>query len=74
MQNRKGNKMFVIRHKENKNYYKSKITKNIKHFVVDINEAKKFKNIQSAKFVLNTFNHFENYEIVRIKNERYNNI
>lgn len=66
--------MFVIRHKENKNYYKSNINKNIKHFVVDINESKKFKTIQSARSVLNTFKYFKNYEIVRIKNERHNNL
>lgn len=58
--------MYVIKHKENKNYYKFNITRKIKHFVLDINEAKKFTNKQNAKRKLNTFTHPENYEIIKI--------
>ena len=59
--------MYIIRHKENKNYYKSKISKNMKHFVIDLKEAKKFKTKENAKKILNIFNHPENYEILELK-------
>lgn len=59
--------MYVIRHKENKNYYKSNITKQNKHFIVEIKEAKKFKTKENAVKIYNTFNYPENYEILEIK-------
>lgn len=58
--------MFAIRHKENKNYYKSKINKDIKHFVVDIKEARKIKIYRKAREILNEFKHKENYEIIKV--------
>jgi len=57
--------MFVIRHKENKNYYRSKITKDIKHFVLDIEEARKIKTYKKAKELLKEFKHPNNYEIIK---------
>ena len=58
--------MYVIQHKEYKNYYKLKINKDMKHFVIDIKEAKKFKTKKLAQKVLNEFNKPENYEIIKL--------
>lgn len=58
--------MFIIRHKENKNYYKSKINKDIKHFVVDVKEARKIKTYRKAREILKEFNKPQNYEIVKL--------
>lgn len=58
--------MYVIQHKEYKNYYKLKINKDIKHFVIDIKEAKKFKTKKLAQNILKDFKNPKNYELVRI--------
>lgn len=57
--------MYVIQHKENKSYYKSKITKEIKHFVLDIKYAKKFKTKKLAQNILKDFKNQKNYEIIK---------
>ena len=61
--------MYVIQHKEYKNFYKLKIAKSMTHFVLDIKEAKKFKTKKLALKILNEFKKPQNYELVRIKNE-----
>ena len=58
--------MYVIQHKTNKSFYKLKINKDIKHFVLDIKEAKKFKTKKLAQKVLNEFKKPENFEIIKL--------
>ena len=58
--------MYVIQHKQNKSYYKSKITKEIKHFVLDIKSAKKIQSKVTARNILNSFNKPENFEIIKL--------
>lgn len=61
--------MYVIQHKENKTFYKSKISKDIKHFVVGPNDSKKFKTYEKAKEILKDFKHPKNYKIIELKGE-----
>ena len=58
--------MYVIQHKQNKSYYKSKINKDMKHFVLDLNEAKAIDSKKKALDILNSFNKPQNYEIVKL--------
>lgn len=58
--------MYVIQHKQNKSYYKSKITKEIKHFVLDIKSAKKIQSKVTARNILKSFNKPENFEIIKL--------
>ena len=57
--------MYVIQHKTNKSFYKLKINKNMKHFVLNIKEAKKFKTKKLAQNILKDFNNPKNYEIIK---------
>ena len=58
--------MYLIKHKKNCNYYKSKISNNMNHFVLNSSEAHKFKNKVQAQKILKQFNHQENFELVKI--------
>lgn len=58
--------MYLIKHIKNCSYYKSKIAKNMNHYVFNKNEARRFKSKSEAQKFLETFNHKENYEIVKI--------
>ena len=57
--------MYVIQHKINKSFYKLKINKNMKHFVLNIKEAKKFKTKKLAQNILKDFKNPKNYEIIK---------
>ena len=59
--------MYLIKHIKNCNYYKSKITMNVNHYVYSENDARQFKSKYEAKKTLNKFNHPEHFEIVCIK-------
>lgn len=58
--------MYVIQHKANKSFYKLKINKDMKHFVLDLNEAKKIDSKKKVLDILNSFNKPQNYEIVKL--------
>lgn len=58
--------MYVIQHKTNKTFYKNKINKNLKHFVLDLKFAKKIDSKKKANEILNSFNKKENYIILKI--------
>lgn len=58
--------MYVIQHKKNKMFYKSKINKALKHFVLDLQLAKKIDSKKKANEILKTFNKQENYIILKI--------
>lgn len=57
--------MYVIQHKTNRSFYKLKINKNMKHFVLNIKEAKKFKTKKLAQNILKDFKNPKNYEIIK---------
>lgn len=58
--------MYVIQNTSNKMFYRSKIDRNILHFVFDIKEAKKIQSKITARTILNSFKHPENYTIVKV--------
>ena len=58
--------MYLIKHIKNCNYYKNKITQDFYHFVFSEKEAHKFKNKSEANKIIKTFNHPENFELVKI--------
>ena len=58
--------MYVIQHKKNKMFYKSKINKVLKHFVLDLQLAKKIDSKKKANEILKSFNKQENYIILKI--------
>lgn len=58
--------MYVIQHKKNKMFYKSKINKTLKHFVLDLQLAKKIDSKKKTNEILKTFNKQENYIILKI--------
>lgn len=58
--------MYVIQQKNNKNFYKSKINKNLKHFVLDLKYAKKIDSKKKANEILNSFNKKENYIVLKL--------
>ncbi|MGN1352256.1 MAG: hypothetical protein ACI4VE_05745 [Clostridia bacterium] len=58
--------MYVIQNTKNKMFYKSKIEKNWIHCVFDIKEAKKIQSKITARTILNSFKHPENYTIVKV--------
>lgn len=58
--------MWVIKNKKWGNYYRSTISKNDRHFVKDILEAKRMDK-RSANKLLQGFNHPENYELVKVR-------
>lgn len=55
---------YLIKNKKYNNYYKSYIKKDVRHFVVNIDDAYKFGRKKLANEILNKFNHKENFEIV----------
>ena len=58
--------MYVIQNTSNKMFYRSKIEKNWIHCVFDIKEAKKIRSKITAREILNSFKHSENYKILKI--------
>jgi tRNA isopentenyl-2-thiomethyl-A-37 hydroxylase MiaE len=58
--------MYVIQHKNNKIFYKSRINNDLKHFVVDLQLAKKIDSKKKANEILKTFNKQENYIILKL--------
>ena len=58
--------MYVIQNKINKMFYKSKMEKNWIHCVFDIKEAKKIASKITARAILNSFKHSENYVLLKI--------
>lgn len=58
--------MYVIQNQNNKMFYRTKVEKNILHFVFDMREAKKISSKITARTVLNSFKHPENYKIVKL--------
>lgn len=57
--------MWVIKNIKYKNYYNKTISKNDRHFVSYIEEAKKM-NKTTANKLLNSFNKPYNYELVKV--------
>lgn len=55
---------YVIRSIKYNTYYKSKILKDMFHFVTDINEAKLFNKPNAVK-LLKTFKRPDNYELIK---------
>lgn len=58
--------MYVIQNEKNKMFYKSKIEKNWIHCVFDIKEAKKITSKITARAILNSFKHSEDYELLKL--------
>lgn len=58
--------MYVIQNQNNKMFYKSKIEKNWIHCVFDIKEAKKIPSKITARAILNSFKHSENYVLLKL--------
>ena len=58
--------MYVIQNTRNKMFYRLKIDKNILHFVFDIKEAKKITSKITARAILNSFKHSENYVLLKL--------
>lgn len=56
---------YVIKHKKLDMYYHSTMVGDNKHFVKNINEAKRFILKKDVNKVLNTFEHPENFEIMK---------
>ena len=59
--------MYLIKHIKNYNYYSSKITTDMYHFVYSEKNARQFKSKYEAKKILEKFNHPEHFEIVKFK-------
>ena len=59
--------MYVIQHKENKSYYRLTINKSLKHFVISLKDAKKFKKKKKAIEFLKTFKNPKNYVVEVVK-------
>ena len=58
--------MYVIQNTSNKMFYSSKIDRNILHFVFDVKEAKKITSKITARAILNSFKHPENYVLLKL--------
>ena len=58
--------MWVIKNNKRNNYYHSTINKDLKHFVLDIKEAKKMTKKDANKIILN-LKKSENYELKEVK-------
>jgi len=58
--------MYVIQNTNNKMFYRSKIDRNILHFVFDVKEAKKITSKITARAILNSFKHSENYVLLKL--------
>lgn len=57
--------MWVIKHKTNNSYYQKTLFGIQKHFVCDINEARKM-SLDEAVRILNKFKHSGNYELKEV--------
>ena len=58
--------MYVIQNKKNNMFYRRKVEKKIIHCVLDLKEAKKIPSKITARSILKSFNHSENYEILKV--------
>ena len=58
--------MYVIKNINNNMFYKSKIEKNWIHCVMDLKEAKKIPSKITARTIVKSFKHYENYEILKL--------
>lgn len=58
--------MYVIKNKKNKMFYRTKVEKNWIHCVFDLKEAKKIPSKITARAILKSFKHYENYEILKL--------
>lgn len=58
--------MYVIQNKNNKMFYKSKVEKKWIHCVLDLKEAKKIPSKVTARTILNSFKHSENYVLLKL--------
>lgn len=58
--------MYVIRNKDNKMFYRTKVEKNWIHSVFDLKEAKKIPSKITARAILKSFKYSENYEILKL--------
>lgn len=58
--------MYVIQNKKNKMFYRTKVEKNWIHCVFDLKEAKKIPSKITARTIVKSFKHYENYEILKL--------
>ena len=58
--------MYLIKNIKRNNFYHSKISNGLNHYVFSPKEAHHFKNKTEANKILQTFNHPEHFEIVKI--------
>lgn len=58
--------MYVIQNKNNKMFYRAKVEKNWLHCVWDLKEAKKIPSKITARTIIRSFKHAENYEILKV--------
>lgn len=58
--------MYVIQNQKNKMFYRLKIDKNTLHCVLDLKEAKKIQSKITARAILNSFKHSEDYELLKL--------
>lgn len=58
--------MYVIQNQKNKMFYRLKIDKNTLHCVLDLKEAKKIPSKVTARAILNSFKHSEDYELLKL--------
>lgn len=57
--------MYLIKHIKNNNYYHSRITNGINHYVYSEKQAHNFKSKAEANKFLQKFNHPEHFEIIK---------
>lgn len=60
-------KKYYLKNKTYKTYYKSRYSKGMFHYVVDINEAASLTKMQVIK-LLNELKHKENFEMIEKRN------
>lgn len=58
--------MYVIKNKKTEMYFKTKITKDMIHCVLDLKEAKQIVSKITANDILKSFKRSDNYEILKI--------
>lgn len=58
--------MYVIQNTGNKMFYRLRIDKKTIHCVLDLKYAKKISSKITARSIINSFNHPENYKIIKL--------
>ena len=58
--------MYVIQNTGNKMFYRLRIDKKTIHCVLELRDAKKIPSKITARAILNSFKHQENYTIVKV--------